>query len=458
NYKNWCYDWNRLLIGKIGQFDNNGEATDELTKVLLQDLIKPSCHENVKNQIKHDGKKSLSKKYTINKKRVYSCQKPVFFQPNFQNQYSPLEELLMSWLAACETVQPSDIKHLKTTDYAFEFNTSGRLIMMECKYYKGRSGSNKTLNILNAKDIWTRAQYKYITNLSKGDLLVKSDTGSQINMPGLGKFADNHNIINYLFKLWSLPELNRLIRRESEKAQTQTLFLDVILKLQLGSESRAQYYHRTKKPTSEYQQSVPRPLPSNWFSLTHIKNTAVHAGSDKYRDSDLINNHSHTSETEKFDYLTDDNKDYVNRLHRITRLVIHDLQNVVYQPTLGDTLLKIHDVTTRTRVSNVTGEERPRIQLLKALAEKQNDDDELIVMDTVDTALYAIHYLKQAEAALPKLLIIRPDFVEKTLILNVEWMSTLLTKLSHTKAAKQQYKALKEHLPPMFDYLLESAE
>ncbi|WP_156499343.1 hypothetical protein, partial [Oleiphilus sp. HI0061] len=53
NYKNWCYDWNRLLIGKIGQFDNNGEATDELTKVLLQDLIKPSCHENVKNQIKH---------------------------------------------------------------------------------------------------------------------------------------------------------------------------------------------------------------------------------------------------------------------------------------------------------------------------------------------------------------------------------------------------------------------
>lgn len=49
----------------------------------------------------------------------------------------------MAWLVACEAVQPTDITKLKTTDYAREFNQSGRLIAMECCYYKGRAGSTR---------------------------------------------------------------------------------------------------------------------------------------------------------------------------------------------------------------------------------------------------------------------------------------------------------------------------
>ena len=53
---------------------------------------------------------------------------------------SDLEQKLAAWLVACEAVQPTDIVKLKRSDYAVELKPSGGLLMMQNRYYKGRSG------------------------------------------------------------------------------------------------------------------------------------------------------------------------------------------------------------------------------------------------------------------------------------------------------------------------------
>ena len=89
---------------------------------------------------------------------------------------------------------------------------------------------------------------------------------------------------------------------------------------------------------------------------------------------------------------------------------------------------------------------------------ERESDGAIIVSDTSDTALYFIHYITQAEELLPKLLADRPDWVERTLIVQIEWMTRTLTRMQTTATAQKTYKKLAFHLPPLFDHLLETTE
>jgi len=454
----WAYTWNRLLLNELGQFDEQGEAKDTLTRLLWQDLVKPSSQNIVQRELTESGSAKLKRDYKIEGKTLWPWQSPVMFHPDFQAQYSPIEEMLLALLAACETVQPTDIPKLKSSDYAIERKTSGRLIMMECIYYKGRAGDYRQPAILMASDIWTQALDQYISGLPKSSLLFKSNVISGIKLPGLGKNANNHTLTNFLLKLWKIPELKKNIHSELKRKESSPLFLKTMFALEQGSESYRLLSDRIGISAEEYRTTVPRPLPTNLFSLTHIKNTAVYAGSDNYRESDLINHHSHTSATEKHDYLTDENKDFVNRLGRITRLVLHDLQNVIYQPSVDVMQLAVNDIEIRTRLVEATEVNDVTLRSLQQTIDQGDNDDDIIIADTLDSALYFIHYIDQAELMLPKLLAVRPDFVERTLLIQVEWMTRTLSRMGQTKTAKSQYNSLREHLPPLFNHLLESIE
>ena len=149
----------------------------------------------------------------------------------------------------------------------------------------------------------------------------------------------------------------------------------------------------------------------------------------------------------------------MNRLGRITRLVLHDLQNVVYQPSLDAIQQAVMNLEIRTRISDATGLNDNTVRSLQETMDKNdNDHDTIIVSDTLDNALIFIHYIHQAELVLPRLLAIRPDFVERTLLIQVEWMTTTLSRMSRAAAAKIQYATLHKHLPPLFEHLLESIE
>ncbi len=458
SYINWQYDWNRMALERYGKFNKHGEPEDEFSQLLWLDLVKPSSQAALKRKLALCGVKKLPQKILYGGSSDYPWQMPIFFRPESQARYSYIEEVLYAWLAASEAIQPSDIFKLKSSDYADELNASGRMIAIECKYYKGRSGNIQAPKIMMASEPWARAQHQFIQGIPKSTLLIQSFKKLDIKMPGVRKSSVSvHTFLSMMLKLWKSPNIEGRIRSELNRTQASSLFLDAMLAMDSESISGNQV-QQVGIAEDDYSVSVPCPLPSNLFSLTHIKNTAVHSESDKYRESDLINHHSHTSETEKHDYLTDANKDFVNRAGRITRVVLHDLQNVVFQPSITAMNQEVNSLELRTRVIEATGSTDATIHSLEHQIGQDKDEDEIVVTDTSDSALYFIHYIKQAELMLPKLLVSRPDWVERTLIVQLEWMTRTLSRMKHSSSGKEQYATLQAHLPPVFDHLLESVE
>ena len=255
-----------------------------------------------------------------------------------------------------------------------------------------------------------------------------------------------------------MPRVQRLIDAALRRAGASSIFLDAALALTQGSEPVGIFAKTSENNIGAYRESVARPLPQNIFSLTHVKTTAVHAGSDRYRDGDLINHHSHTSATEKHAYLTDANKDFVNRAGRVTRLVLNDLQNVVYQPSVSAMAAAVNDLELNTRVVEATGSEDARVHSIDQSIKRIQNDDVILVPDTVEQALLFIHTIAEAETRLPQMLAVRPDWVERTLLIRVEWMTRNLARMRSAAEAQKQYADLKPHLPNLFDYLLETVE
>ncbi|MBA56861.1 MAG: hypothetical protein CMK89_20610 [Pseudomonadales bacterium] len=459
-YKDWQYDWNRKLIERTGNFDSSGKPSDELTHLLCLDLIKPSQQSVLQEIISKSKLKEapLQRRYVRKGRSICPWQKPLFFHPDYQTGYSPLEEQLLAWLAACEAIQPSDIPKLRSTDYALEFNSSGRLIAIECSYYKGRSGTNKNPRILIASDPWTKALHDYLQGLPHSVHIFKTPVEQTVKMPGLGKNSNRHNSLGFLLRIWKQPHIQQKINMELTRVNAPPLFLTAIMALENGDESLQQFKKRTGNGAENYKSLVAKRLPTHVFSLSHLKNTAVHAGSDAYRDSDLINHHSHTSTTEKNSYLTDANKDFVNRAGRVTRLVLHDLQNTVYQPSVLAIQQAVYDRDLRTRIVETTGTTDIEIHALDQPIDNTPLTDEILVPDNTDNALVFIHYIRESERMLSKLLSVRPDWVERTLIVQVEWMSRTLSRMRFAKAAEDLYKKLQPYLPPVFDHFLETVE
>lgn len=457
----WHYNWNPLLMQHLGEFEKTGEPKDDFTKFLWEDLVIPRCKIDLKFQISKlkKDKKRFKTSYCEHYKNFTPWQKPQFFHPDFQKVYSPLEERLLSWLVACEAIQPMDIPKLKASDYAIETNSSGRLIAMECTYYKGRSGMMRQAEILMATYPWTQALYFYIGGLPQSSSLFNTNVAKPQRIP-IFRFDDvRNNPVSFLIRMWKMPVLHQRIHLELKRYGAAPLFLEAMFALTNDVESQAAFRSRTKKTSvAEYRNLVSNALPSYIFSLTHIKNSAVHAGSDKYRESDLINHHSHTSETEKHAYLTDANKDFVNRAGRITRLVLHDLQNVVYQPSITTIQQAVNDRELRTRLIKATETTNVRVHTLEQPIDSENNEDTIIVVDSIDNALQFIHYIAEAERMLQPLLKARPDWVERTLIVYVEWMTRTLSSMRHAKKAQKLYANLRVHLPPLFDHLLETLE
>lgn len=68
------------------------------------------------------------------------------------------------------------------------------------------------------------------------------------------------------------------------------------------------------------------------------------------------------------------------------------------------------------------------------------------------------HYLYEAEHNISRLVRLRPEWVDKTLIVNIEWMSWILSRLKSRAEAQQRYKDLRDHLPNLFGHMLNTNE
>ena len=199
------------------------------------------------------------------------------------------------------------------------------------------------------------------------------------------------------------------------------------------------------------------PCQKGIFGLQAIKNSAVHAFSDSYTLHYLINRNSHSNQTEKASYLTEENEEWVNNAGRITREVMLDLIHNVFNlnfdqgneaqvAAFNSEFMAVTDLIAykheemNARLRVVTGQEKGRVNEVGVLALSEQKDNEalspLTVSDNPITVIKMHNYLHEFKKNYKKLLTHNPEYLFKTVIPTVEWLEATLPKLS--KAAQHK--------------------
>lgn len=424
--------------------------SEELFLLQLADFVSEKKHRQIsqffENDTHFDDINSKVKRELFNRKCFL---KPNLFSPYTSSGPSVIEQQLFAWLCAAQTVAPSSISKLTKRNFAIEYGPRGNLAYIQCSYHKSRSSGVKRTKILGINDIESVAITSYIAEYGKGNNFLCPDKLRIIAY----NFNSFGNFLSRLVRIWQIPSIRERIIKEHKKRSIDPILLDAIetISKKMGP-SFPKWSNQQKKLGNDfsyesYVKANKCYTPISLFGLSHIKTSAVHAQSDRYRSGDLLNYNSHTAETEKYSYLTDSNKDWVNQYGRITRLVMNEVERT-------HTEIDFNSVITSARKKTVC----------KVLAENSSNQisptenyldqkGSIVVIDSVETVINFLHYIDQAKLNFRNLLPKNQEFVEKILLPNVEWMSyMLIQKLSPAIVAegKSEFKKIRHILPSLF--------
>ena len=452
------FKYSRDLLYQI----NNKKLSNSHFELLMSDTIKPNAHKKIRHLL--TKRSAIPLKSVINKKREEHFREPHIFSAETIETTGLMEQQLAAWLCAWMTVQPTDIKKLKRRDFLINYNRNNRPVLMQCLYYKGRSDKENDIPLLDMTQIETKALYAYINTLPSDSesLFTSSATSVKHFTP-----SSTNPLISRLTALWKLPSLDRYIKHQLSLRKSSDLFRRVYLKVVNNCSVDYHEWERYAEKNNQsrdiitYRLDVPRPVPMLIFGLNNIKTSAVYSRSDQYREEDLIPHNSHTPTTEKINYLTDKNKEWVNQNGRITRIVLDDIANHAYQPNLNVALALAREKRLQSIVKKASGtEEKIKINNLGTITTPSVDEsllneepDHVIVLDSPETVVNFLHYIAESERLTSLLLEHAPVFFEQTVLPTAEWMESLLNdgiSLASIKEGKQQYSNLCKVLPPLF--------
>lgn len=377
---------------------------------------------------------------------------------------SRLEEMLAYWLCVSLAVQPSDANKLKRRNIAVERDKLGRALFLEITYYKSRANRKYKTPLLKGDNIVTKALLEYLDLMPKDrQNLFENELNRHNTFPNpfysLSEQAVGSDTA-ILLLLWKSDHLKSILHKSYLENRCCNVFWRAMsCLLDERNISFVNWSHRSKnlKGYEEYCKNVDCPLPESLFHPTHIKNTAVYARADKYRDSDLINSNSHSSITEKLSYLTDHNKEWVNQVGRITRMVMQDIQNNVYKPSIAAADAAVNDKILHTQKINNQIPTNIRIDRLGQAVISSTDlairQYEIIVVDNQSTAIVMMHYISQADKFRKTLFLNNSKYFFESVLVNIEWMHYCLSSLDpkNVSAARVKYESIKDYLPDVFD-------
>jgi hypothetical protein len=362
-----------------------------------------------------------------------------------------LEELFFSWLMASLTVQPSDISKLSKHSFRL-LKIGGRVTHIECEYFKGRANAIHNTRTLSTRKIEGRALLLYL-NQHSGISLCSYEAETPIIASGFSSICGVLNVVLSLpFMLDQLASKHRQIGRNPV---IMPLVLNSLITHGLHNENiiKASRKLTVDERRARVWQSE-TPCSKALFGFRAIKNSAVHAFSDPYTLYYLINRNSHTNQTEKLNYLTADNEEWMNSSGRITRSVMLDLINNVFdldfrglsdkQVDKAKAAFNYEFGSVTDTVSHKSGEMLSRLKVVTeqgkglvneigvlSLANRGEDAfDPIYVLDSQVTVFKILNYLDQFKNNYKRLLSRNPDYLYQTVLPNVEWMERVLTKLS----------------------------
>jgi hypothetical protein len=368
------------------------------------------------------------------------------------------EQTIFSWLMAYQTVQPSDIQNLKIKDFRFVSRNNGRISHIDLEYFKGRANSINQVRTLEVNSLLGAVVLNYIqdfSNASKDDkekkLIDKTDTG----ITSIKKMFES-----------CCHEIRESIDKNFEKEKASPVFIESMLKI-LRNGIRQE---NKKQNVIAYNETCERRVRKGCFGLTTIKNSSVHARSDTFTPTQLINYHSHTDETERKSYRTESNLEWRNRSGLITRAVMNDMTVNLFRASDDERAAFNSEFTravetinakkndTLARLKLITGKADGEINDLgfvkKPPSAERDSPDAIYLLDTPETIVKLLHYRAEAERLHHLLVASAPEFLLFTVLPTTEWIEELFDKKSFSKSSLDQglvlYKKFKKHISPLF--------
>ena len=380
-----------------------------------------------------------------------------------------IETLMFSWLLSSLTVQPSDIKKLTVDSFRY-MKVGNRVTHIECEYFKGRANSIHNTRSLSTRKPEGKALYQYLGQHSDKELATYESITPVIS----NGFS---SISGAILEVLNLDFINEtLVAAHKKNSQIPLVFtaaLKAVIKNGIHPTNVACPHRKTplevrKKLSAESNTSSPTSL----FGFQSIKNSAVHAYSDPYTLNFLVNYNSHSNKTEKSDYLNEDNEEWMNAAGRITRNVMLDLINNVFnldfsgmgeKEVLNEKTKFNSEFSGMTeyisdkraelisRLKIVTKQQKGKINEIGVLSlldrDKKNNFERIYVLDSPVTVLKIKNYIYEFEANYKKLLCSNPDFLYKTAMPTVEWMVHVLKIISKDSVKKgdEMFKKMKKN-------------
>lgn len=453
----------------------------------MQALIYSQCTKGVIDYvIKQVGNKaSLKQQATIDEKiqTIFRQQTPqcMLFTPEFilelvdyaaENSMggsvpvSRAEHYLFSMLMAFQTVAVKDIFRLRKANFKFLKRQNGKITHIDCEYFKSRAHVVHSTNMVDASSVFGEAILAFINDrtakMSMNVPLVVDD--------GITKLKTGRtSIAAKLFRFLTNSAIREKIDITLSREKSSPVFLEAVNKVLENGVDKEEFTVTHKCSAENWMTQCKTPAKGRMFGLENIKNSSVHAASDDFDASRLMNYRSHSMETERQSYLTKENEIWLNNCGRVTRAVMHDLQCNVFRPSSSDRVLFQSDFTKAIRF--VEHRKLDVLARLKIVSEKEQgevDDlgfsskafidgelpDTLFLVESPDTVMKLKHYMNELNRTHEQLAKVNPEFLFYTALPTVEWIegvfSNRLFSSDTVYNGEVLYKKLQSHLPPLF--------
>lgn len=443
---------------------NRPEYNDPgLRELFLIDCInEESCRNQVQQILEDDSKSSAEKRKLVALINRLHFNRPNILAPK-KNDKSIFEENLFTFICAWLAIQPSDILKLKRKNFIIGYDENNNPTLVKCEYFKGRTGAKHESPIVTADSIIGKAILSYLDSFELNDRLVSFRASYTNNLT----FGGN-STSKLLALCFERKFLNEKIKTQLRINSTTEVFLNAYLFLYRNHDSTFTNWNNLRKRQrlkhnsfELYKENVEKWLPSTLFYLSNIKNSSIHAKSDKFRINDPINSNSHTSKTEYENYLTDSNKEWMNLNGAINRLVMKKVEGAFILNTLQQETL-VHNKLIHTKFEEDFINNFNQVDLKPSINNSAHQIlNKLIVLDTTETVLFMRHYIAQVISKANTLVRCNLEFFELTALPTAEWMETILaTKITPKVVLEgdRRYEALKQLLPELFTNEIRSGD
>lgn len=386
---------------------------------------------------------------------------------NSEQFYVPVakgENALFALLMSHKTVPTTDLYLLTLKGFRFGRNQIGDVKVIESDYFKSRAQRVYSLETILASSLLGKAVLCYLkdktSNLTNDTTFLINE--EEIHQTKSGSLTKAASFFNFL----ATSNIRNFIDDDLVKNSSTTVFVDCMNLICLKGITKEKY----NRTNNNWEVNCKTPTLTRLFSFEAIKNTSVHAESDKYDPTKLLNHRSHTNETEKESYLTEQNAERHNNCGRVVRAVMHDLQLNVLQPSKSDLVTynsayteAVEVITKRAnyvlaRLKVVSNKKNGRVDelgFLKAQDYIQGElPDTIYLSDEANTVLKLRHYTSELERNISRLKERAPEFLFLEALPTAEWIETVFSQRLFSRnillEGEKMYVKYKNDLPPLF--------